>query len=82
MQREKVASKLLASIGYDAQSQVLEVEFVSGKVYRYFGIEPQVMHDMNIAKSTGGYFLKNIVQKGKYEHRIVEENEAPEVTIE
>jgi hypothetical protein len=35
MQRTRVSSSSIVSIGYDASSQVLEVQFRSGSVYQY-----------------------------------------------
>jgi len=39
MKREPVNSSAVRSVGYDRQTQTLEVEFASGEVYRYLGVE-------------------------------------------
>lgn len=73
MDRERVDSKLLKSVGYDPTGKVLEVEFQSGKVYRYFNVEPERYETMIHEKSMGSYFLAKI--KGEYDYRKVEPDE-------
>ena len=58
MQRVEVASTSLASIGYDAQSRTLEVEFQSGAVYHYRGVPYAVAKSLATAQSVGGYFAR------------------------
>ncbi len=36
MDRTPVSSSNLASVGYDSESMVLEIEFLNGSVYQYF----------------------------------------------
>ena len=43
MDRNQVASSNIRSIGYDMQTQTLEVEFLSGWVYQYYGV-PEFIH--------------------------------------
>ncbi|MEH2143236.1 KTSC domain-containing protein [Nostoc sp.] len=38
MQRTSVSSSNIASIGYDAKQQILEVEFLKGSVYQYSAV--------------------------------------------
>jgi hypothetical protein len=38
VKRTKVSSSLIASFAYDKVTQVFEVEFQNGTVYRYFGV--------------------------------------------
>lgn len=66
MNRQAVTSSNIASIGYDANSQTLEVEFLNGGVYQYFDV-PQYIYDgiMN-ADSHGQYLAQNI--KGAYRY--------------
>lgn len=46
MKRIYVQSSNVASIGYDAQAGVLEVEFLNGGVYQYFEVDPQIYKDI------------------------------------
>jgi hypothetical protein len=54
--REPVASSTIASVGYDEDCEVLEVEFVSGAVYRYRGVREEVFDLFLAARSKGTYF--------------------------
>jgi hypothetical protein len=60
MYREPVASESIASIGYDDDAEVLEVEFVTGTVYRYRGVPEDVYDDLRQAPSKGAYFNRHI----------------------
>jgi hypothetical protein len=66
MERTPVTSRNLRSVGYDQNSQTLEVEFNSGSVYQYAGV-PQGEYDglMN-AESKGTYLNARI--KGRYSY--------------
>ena len=60
MDRVQVASSSLESIGYDAGSETLEVEFKRGDVYEYYNV-PQSMHEqLMLASSIGEFFNANI----------------------
>ena len=71
MQRQAVSSSNIASIGHDDETQTLEIEFRSGTVYQYFGVNRYTYSDLLKAPSPGGYFHKNI--KGGYKCALVEE---------
>jgi len=60
MFREPVSSRSIAAIGYDDDAEVLEVEFVSGSVYRYRGVSQDVFEDFRQAPSKGGFFNQRI----------------------
>jgi hypothetical protein len=64
MERLPVESSNLASVGYDPESTVLEIEFKSGGIYKYSRV-PQSVHDglMN-ASSKGKYFYQYIENSG------------------
>ena len=61
MDRNQVASSNIRSIGYDMQSQTLEVEFLSGWVYQYYGV-PEVLHQEIMQASTKGRFLNQYIK--------------------
>lgn len=64
MERTPVISSNIRAIGYDSDSQSLEVEFHHGSVYQYAGV-PQGEHEgMMNADSKGKYLNANI--KGRY----------------
>jgi hypothetical protein len=62
MERVAVKSSLLASIGYDSVTKVLEVEFKNGpsRVYQYSEVTPEKYAEMMQAQSIGSFFLKEI----------------------
>ncbi|GAA4923025.1 KTSC domain-containing protein [Mucilaginibacter defluvii] len=70
MKRVHVESSALESVGYDAESQVLELEFRdNGGVWQYFGFKPSAFKKFAKATSLGRYFVKKI--KGKYSEQRV-----------
>jgi KTSC domain len=69
MRRETVESESIASIGYAADKNELEIEFrQSGSVYRYFGVSGDEHAEFMAAESKGSYL--NQVFKSK-DHRYV-----------
>ncbi|TMH40736.1 MAG: KTSC domain-containing protein, partial [Betaproteobacteria bacterium] len=42
MERKRVNSSKIRAAGYDAKSQVLEIEFSDGKLIQYRGVSPEV----------------------------------------
>ncbi|MFC0264790.1 MULTISPECIES: KTSC domain-containing protein [Bacteroidota] len=64
MNRQAVTSSNIASIGYDADSQTLEIEFLNGGVYQYFDVPQYVHEELMNASSHGQYLAQNI--KGVY----------------
>lgn len=60
MNRKSVESSNLASIGYDAENEILEVEFNHGGVYQYFDVPKNVYEELMSADSHGVYFSANI----------------------
>ena len=65
MERKKVVSSNLRSIGYDASTKTLEVEFVDGGIYQYADVSAQVYAELMAATSHGSYFDAKI-KKGGY----------------
>ena len=60
MQRQSVSSSNLRSVGYDAASETLEIEFHSGGVYQYFNVPSRVYEELIKADSLGGHFNAHI----------------------
>jgi len=44
------------SLGYDAKSRILEIEFHGTGIYRYFDVPPQIFGILLNAPSKGHYF--------------------------
>ena len=64
MERFPVESSNLASVGYDPESAVLEIEFKSGGIYEYSGVPQSVYDDLMNAASKGKYFHRYIKNSG------------------
>ena len=56
MQRYSVASTNVASVGYDTETETLEVGFLNGAVYQYYNV-PQNTYDEMMKASSKGKFL-------------------------
>lgn len=61
MERYDVSSSNIRSVGYDPQSQTLEVEFLSGAVYQYYGV-PENMHENLLREASKGRFLNTYIR--------------------
>lgn len=66
MERTPVDSSNVASIGYDAETQTLEVEFQNGSVYQYFDVPEHVFDGFMQAPSKGQYLHQNIRDVYRY----------------
>jgi hypothetical protein len=60
MERTPVSSSNIASIGYDADSMTLEIEFLNGRIYQYAGVPADVHAALMAAGSHGAYFNSSI----------------------
>lgn len=61
MERYSVASSNVASVGYDDATETLEVEFVDGAVYQYYGV-PRNVYDQFMGNSSKGRFLNTYIK--------------------
>ncbi len=66
MKRQPVTSSNIKSVGYDAASKLLELEFHSGGVYQYFNVPETTHNGLVKAESHGSYFHRNIRDKYRY----------------
>lgn len=64
MERQNVESSNLASIGYDAKNEILEIEFNHGGIYQYSDVPVNVYDELMNASSHGQYFDRNIKKAG------------------
>lgn len=60
MFREPVVSTSIVSVGFDADIETLEIEFISGSVYRYRNVEEDVYERFLAAPSKGRFFNEHI----------------------
>ena len=66
MKREEVESSCIRSVGYGAKERMLEIEFLHGRIYRYFDVPKRVHGAMMKHDSRGGFFREHIL--GQYEY--------------
>ncbi len=60
MERTSVSSSNISAIGYEAETNTLEVEFLNGSVYQYAGVSVDEFEAMMSADSKGKYLNANI----------------------
>lgn len=56
MELIQVSSSHLRAVGFDPQMGTLEVEFVSGGIYQYYGVPRNVYDELTGAASKGRFF--------------------------
>jgi len=60
-----VDSSMAESVGYDADRQILQIEFKSGAIYRFESVQPSTWQDLQRAESLGRFFNQRI--KGSHQ---------------
>ncbi len=60
MERKRLNSSRIRSVGYDAKAQLLEIEFSDGKVVQYRGVSPEVHRQFMAAPSATSFFEDKI----------------------
>jgi len=70
IERTVVESSSLVSVGFAKQARILEIEFRSGAIYRYFAVPPTIFEEFKRADSKGRYFTQSI--RGRYQFQRVE----------
>lgn len=63
MERKRVNSSKIRSVGYDERNQVLEVEFSNGSAVQYSGVSPEVHRRFMAAPNPGSYFEDKIAEE-------------------
>jgi hypothetical protein len=67
MLRQAVKSSELRWVGYEESALLLEVEFHSGEVYRYFDVPARLVLELLRADSIGRFFNAHIRPKFAFE---------------
>ena len=75
MQRVTVASGTLMSVGYEAATSTLELEFSTGEVMQFYNVPLSVYIALTKAASKSDYYHHNI--KPLYESKQVTDEEEP-----
>lgn len=61
MRRSTVAPSKLASVGYDCETETLEVEFLNGSIYQYYNF-PEQMYARLMQEGSKGKFLYSYIR--------------------
>lgn len=69
MNIKSVESTTLIAVGYDDTREILQLEFRSHEVYRYFGVPESVYEALMAAASKGRYFNGTI--RGCFPHSLI-----------
>ncbi len=69
MNTKPVESSVLEAMGYDETREILQLEFRSHAVYRYFGVSSLVYESLVAASSRGSYFNEAI--RGHFPHALI-----------
>lgn len=65
LEREYIDSTSLASVGFDNEQSILEVEFKSnGAIWHYLDVPESVYYELMSAGSRGSYFHHNVRNGG------------------
>jgi KTSC domain len=68
MDRIRVSSSNLKSVGYDVTDSILEVEFHNGGIYQYFNV-PEHKYDGLMRASSKGSYFDTYIKKAGYRYR-------------
>jgi uncharacterized protein len=67
MDRILVQSSNLVSVGYEASTKIMEVEFQTGAVYRYHDIPANLYQSLMATRSKGQFFHDYIMNQYEFE---------------
>ena len=80
MERTKLNSKVIRSVGYDAATSTMEIEFPYGRIYEYFDISQGVFEWLLRSPSKSGFFDRMI--RDKYDYAQIEAATQPSEDLE
>lgn len=63
MERKRVNSSRLRSVGYDERQQVLEIEFSNGQVWQYGRVSPEVYRRLMAAPNPTSFYDDRIAEE-------------------
>ena len=62
MERKRVNSSKLRSVGYDEKTQTLEIEFSNGQIYQYVKVYPEVYRRFMAAPNATSFYEDKIAE--------------------
>jgi hypothetical protein len=63
MERKRVNSSRLRSVGYDEKSRVMEIEMSNGELWQYTGVYPEVYRRLMAAPNPTSFFDDKIAEE-------------------
>jgi KTSC domain-containing protein len=63
MERRRVTSSRVRSVGYDEKTRTLEVEMSNGQVFQYSGVYPEVYRQFMAAPNPTVFFDDKIAEE-------------------
>ena len=63
MERKKVSSSQIRSIGYDSSARILEVEMSDGTIWQYSGVSSEVHRRLLAAPTIASYYHDNVEEE-------------------
>jgi hypothetical protein len=63
LDRKRVNSSRLRSVGYDEKSRTLEIEMSNGQVFQYVGVYPEVHRRLMAAPNPATFFDDKIAEE-------------------
>jgi hypothetical protein len=63
MERKRVNSSKLKSVGYDEKSRTLEIEMSNGQVFQYTGVYPEVFRRLMAAPNPTAFYDDKIAEE-------------------
>ena len=67
MEKIRVKSNTIRTVGYDELAQILEIDFQQGGTYRYFGVSKKIYDNMIKPSSTPEEYYERFI-KNRYRH--------------
>ena len=63
MERKRVNSSKLKSVGYDEMSRTLEIEMSNGQIFQYTGVYPEVFRRLMAAPNPTAFYDDKIAEE-------------------
>jgi hypothetical protein len=60
MERRKVSSSKIRSVGYEERARILEVEHTDGSVFQYAGVSQELYRRMMAAPSIASFYQDRV----------------------
>lgn len=64
--RIRVKSSNIHSVGYDSKQMILQIQFLNGGVYEYYGVPENIFTQLMKAESKGKFAIRHIFNSYRY----------------